>query len=50
MQRIADRLDKLEGIRGTSDVTFGSLTASEMAVNGPVYVYDEDGNLIHSME
>jgi hypothetical protein len=44
-QRIADRLDKIEGIRGDSAID-GSVSVS----GGPLYVYDADGNLIHSTE
>lgn len=48
--RLTDRLDKLEGIRGTSDLTVGGLTGTTLTVNGNVYVYDADGELVHSME
>jgi hypothetical protein len=39
-QRLADRLDKLEGIRGGSDLT----------VNGDVTVNDDSDEVIHSLE
>jgi hypothetical protein len=41
LQRIADRLDKLEGIRGSTD---GISTAGDLTV------LDEDENTIHSLE
>jgi hypothetical protein len=40
LQRQADRLDKLEGIRGDTDVT----------VSGNITVTDEDDATIHSLE
>lgn len=45
LQRLADRLDKLEGIRGTTD-----FVGSGMTVTGAVSVNDSDDELIHSME
>lgn len=86
LQRIGDRMDKIEGIRGTSsiesdldmnsnrvtDVAAGSATSDAARVgdllslpptfNGAtltgdlevtdadIFVYDADGNLIHSLE
>lgn len=41
LQRIADRLDKLEGIRGTPD---------SLVTSGDISVLDEDDAQIHSME
>ena len=44
-QRIADRLDKIEGIRGSANIE------NDLSLQGgPLYVYDADGNLIHSTE
>ena len=44
-QRIADRLDKIEGIRGSASIE------NDLSLQGgPLYVYDADGNLIHSTE
>ena len=44
-QRIADRLDKIEGIRGSASID------NDLSLQGgPLYVYDADGNLIHSTE
>ena len=43
LARIADRLDKLEGIRGNAEIE-GTLSS------GPIEVSDEDENIIHSME
>ena len=52
LARIADRLDKLEGIRGeleTASGTFsGAVTATE--VSADLLVKDDDGITIHSME
>jgi len=45
LTRIADRLDKLEGIRGKTDFDGESLV-----VSGPVVVRDDDDEQIHSME
>ena len=45
LQRIGDRLDKLEGIRGKPD-----LLAVGLDVVGDVEVKDADGKVIHSME
>lgn len=48
--RLADRLDKIEGLRGeleTEGATFGSDIAVE---NAAVLVNDEDGKVIHSLE
>ena len=45
LQRIGDRLDKLEGIRGKPD-----LLAVGLDVIGNVEVKDSDENVIHSME
>jgi hypothetical protein len=43
-QRIADRLDKIEGIRGSASID------NDLSLQGgPLYVYDTDGNLIHSI-
>jgi hypothetical protein len=44
-QRIADRLDKIEGIRGDA-----SIESPLSVTGGKVYVYDADSNLIHSQE
>ena len=44
-QRVADRLDKIEGIRGSANIE------NDLSLQGgPLYVYDADGNLIHSTE
>ena len=44
-QRIVDRLDKIEGIRGSANIE------NDLSLQGgPLYVYDADGNLIHSTE
>ena len=45
LQRIADRLDKLEGIRGKT-----SFEAEGVNVVGDVIVRDDDDEIIHSME
>ena len=45
LQRIGDRLDKLEGIRGKP-----SLLTVGVDVVGNVEVKDDDGEVIHSME
>ena len=45
LQRIGDRLDKLEGIRGKT-----SFLAEGLDVEGDIEVKDSDGNVIHSME
>lgn len=45
LQRIADRLDKLEGIRGQT-----SFVGEGLDVDGAVSISDEDDNVIHSME
>jgi len=45
LQNIADRLDKLEAIRGTP-----SLSSDDLAVIGTHTHKDADGNTIHSME
>ena len=45
LQRIGDRLDKLEGIRGKPD-----LLAVGLDVVGDVEVKDADEKVIHSME
>jgi hypothetical protein len=90
LQRMADRMDKIEGIRGTSSIesdldmnsnrvrelgegssssdaarvddltsnspSFNALSAvslettEDVEVGGNVYVYDDDGELIHSLE
>ena len=42
-QRIADRLDKIEGIRGSASIE-NDLSITQ----GPLSVYDADNNLIHS--
>lgn len=44
LQRIADRLDKMEGIRGTSSPTF-----EDVAVGGDITVSDENDTVIHSL-
>lgn len=40
LQRLADRMDKLEGIRGGTDLT----------VSGDVTVNDDSDEVIHSLE
>ena len=45
LQRIGDRLDKLEGIRGKP-----SLLTVGVDVEGDIEVKDSDGEVIHSME
>ena len=40
---VSDRLDTIEGNRGD-----GFETNESMTVNGSLYVYDSQGNLIHS--
>lgn len=45
LQRIGDRLDKLEGIRGKPN-----LSTKDIDVEGNVTVNDSDGQTIHSME
>lgn len=45
LQRIADRLDKLEGIRDKAD-----LVGKSLEVAGDVTVLDSDSQTIHSME
>ena len=44
LQRIADRLDKMEGLRGTSSPAF-----SDVAVGGNITV-TEDDTVIHAFE
>lgn len=43
LARIADRLDKLEGIRGDAKIESGLEV-------GPVEVLDDDDTVIHSLE
>ena len=45
MQDIADRLDKLEGVRGRQN-----LDAESITTDGSVTIYDEDDTLIHSFK
>jgi len=45
LTRIADRLDKLEGIRGKT-----KFDGESLEVSGPVIVNDDDDEQIHSME
>ena len=45
LQQIADRLDKLEGIRGKTD-----FVGSGLEITGEVIVQDSDEETIHSME
>jgi hypothetical protein len=83
---MADRMDQMEGIRGTASISsdldmksnrvtdlgmavnaadglrksqaditgtsqsLGDVTVTKLTVNGNVYVYDADNNLIHSLE
>ncbi len=44
MQRIADRLDKMEGVRDVSSPTF-----DDVAVGGDITVTDSDDEVIHSL-
>lgn len=45
LQSIADRLDRIEGIRGKPELSTEGIT-----VAGAVSVNDEDDNLIHSFK
>ena len=45
LQRIGDRLDKLEGIRGKP-----ALLSVGLDVEGDIEVKDSDGEVTHSME
>lgn len=45
LQRLTDRLDKMEGLRGTS-----SPAVDDIAVGGGITVTDEDDAVIHSLE
>jgi len=45
LQRMTDRLDKMEGLRGTS-----SPTVDDIAVGGAITVTDADDEVIHSLE
>lgn len=49
LARIADRLDKVEGLR-TELETQGGTFAGDINANGDLFVNDEDSNRIHSME
>ena len=44
MQRIMDRLDKMEGVRDVSSPTF-----NDVAVGGDITVTDDDDEVIHSL-
>ena len=49
LQRLADRMDKIEGIRGTSSIE-GDVAAQNLIVSGDVTVNDADGETLHSLE
>ena len=48
--RIADRLDRLEGIRGTAEIDGDLETTGDVSVGGDITVKDEDGETLHSLE
>ena len=55
LARVSDRLDKMEGIRGELETASGTFTDDistdgNVSVDGSIFVYDSDGNTIHSME
>lgn len=85
LQRMADRIDKIEGIRGTSSIEsdldmnsnrvtdvgpgssqsdaarigdlleepptfFGVTLTGDLDAEADIFVYDDDGNVIHSLE
>ena len=49
LSRIADRMDKQEGIRGTAEVE-GEMSLEDVSVGGDITVLDDEGEQIHSME
>jgi len=49
LARIADRLDKVEGLRGELETQSGTFSGDIIAKKN-VIVQDADGNTIHSME
>lgn len=49
LTRLADRMDKLEGLRGELETESGTFDG-DITANADVLVNDDNGNLIHSME
>lgn len=49
LSRLADRVDKLEGLRGELETESGTF-AGDITANADVIVNDERGEKIHSME
>ena len=49
LTRLADRMDKLEGLRGELETESGTFDG-DVTANADVLVNDDNGNLIHSME
>lgn len=45
LRRMADRLDQMEGIRGTSSPAF-----NDVSVGGDITVTDSNDTVIHSLE
>jgi hypothetical protein len=50
LARLADRVDKLEGLRGELETQSGTFDGDITADGSDVLVNDEDGQRIHSME
>ena len=49
LARIADRLDKVEGLRGEFETKSGTFS-EDITAKKDMIVQDADGNTIHSME
>ena len=50
LQQFADRIDKLEGIRGTPEIKGKAAFTADIDIKSDMFVKDSDGNIIHSME
>jgi len=49
LTRLADRMDKLEGLRGELETESGTF-GGDITANADVIVNDENGDLIHSLK
>ncbi len=49
LSRLADRVDKLEGLRGELETESGYFSGDVTVEDSDVRVLDENGNLIHSL-
>ena len=50
LSRVADRLDKLEGLRGNLETQSGTFSGDVSVEDSDINVKDKDGITVHSMQ